>query len=83
MENEKQIKNLFERLRQNKNSVLYGNDNVTNTLIKKQRADEKHRIYFTLYFKPAKESLNENYSERREKLNFTFYTSFMDEKKYC
>lgn len=71
MENEKQIKNSFERIRENENSVLYGSDNLANTLAKKikKSADEKHWTYFTLHFKTAKKSVNGNYSERIEKQN--------------
>lgn len=42
-------KNLFERLRQNENSVLYGSDNVTNTLIKKLKKEQiKNTRYILL-----------------------------------
>ena len=76
---EKQIKNLFNKLITDENSVFYAADRINKTLINKGRksSNEKDKVFYKLF--NAIENINIIYEKEKERL--PVYTPFTEQKK--
>ena len=76
---EKQIKNLFNKLINDQNSVFFSADKINKTLLNKGRKSnyEKDKVFYNLFSKI--EDKNVIYEEKKDRL--PFYTPFIPQKK--
>lgn len=76
---EKQIKNLFNKLITDENSVFYAADRINKTLINKGRKSsyEKDKVFYKLF--NVIENRNIIYENEKERL--PVYTPFTEQKK--
>ena len=76
---EKQIKNLFNKLINDQNSVFFSADKINKTLLNKGRKSnyEKDKVFYNLFSKI--EDKNVIYEKKKDRL--PFYTPFIPQKK--
>ena len=76
---EKQIKNLFNKLINDQNSVFFSADKINKTLLNKGRKSnyDKDKVFYNLFSKI--EDKNVIYEEKKDRL--PFYTPFIPQKK--
>ena len=76
---EKQIKNLFNKLINDQNSVFFSADKINKTLLNKGRKSnyDKDKVFYNLFSKI--EDKNVIYEEKKDRL--PFYTPFVPQKK--
>ena len=80
-EKKKQVKKSLAKLREDEKSVLYANENVTNTLVKKLRKSThpKDRTLLSLCLKLKNEKPDEKYTDKSEEVFIPIYTAYTDE----
>ena len=76
---EKQVKNLFNKLIKDQNSVFFSSDRINKTLLNKGRKSnyEKDKVFYNLFKKI--ENKNVIYDEDENRV--PFYTPFTPQKK--
>ena len=82
MEDEqKQVKNLFEKLINDQNSVFYPSDKITRTLLNNGRKSsyEKDKVFYKIFNLIEDKDIIYNFDTDKPKL--LFYTRFVEQKK--
>ena len=76
---EKQIKNLYEKLVNDQNSVFFSSDKINKTLLNKGRKSryEKDKVFYDLF----KKIENKNIIYEKNESRVPFYTPFVPQKK--
>ena len=77
----KQIKNLFQKLIKDKNSVFYLANKINRTLLNKSRTSsyEKDKIFYKIYIRLEDQEVI--YDDDNEKERIPFYTPFVEQKQ--
>ena len=79
MEEQKQFKNLFKKLINDKNSVFHSSDRINKTLLNKGRRSsyEKDKVFYKIF--NTVEDRNIIYEDDEDRI--PFYTPFVEQKK--
>ena len=79
IDEQKQLKNLFKKLINNKNSVFYSSDRINKTLLNKGRRSsyEKDKVFYKIF--NTIEDRNIIYEDYEDRI--PFYTPFVEQKK--
>ena len=79
MDEQKQLKNLFKKLINDKNSVFYLSDKINKTLLNKGRRSsyEKDKVFYKIF--NTIEDRNIIYEDDEDRI--PFYTPFVKQKK--
>ena len=78
----KQIKNLFNKLIKDRNSLLYLADKIHRTLLNKSRTSsyKKDKVFYKIYIRlKDQEIIYDN--DNKEKERIPFYTPFVEQKQ--
>ena len=78
----KQIKNLFNKLIKDRNSLLYLADKINRTLLNKSRTSsyKKDKVFYKIYIRlKDQEIIYDN--DNKEKERIPFYTPFVEQKQ--
>ena len=79
MDEQKQLKNLFKKLINDKNRVFYSSDRINKTLLNKGRRSfyEKDKVFYKIF--NTIEDRNIIYEDDEDRISF--YTPFAEQKK--
>ena len=77
----KQLKNLYKKLVENENSVLFAADQITTRLLNKVKKSsyEKDQVFYKLFKKIQNDNEDEDVIEENSKI--PFYTPFVEQRK--
>ena len=76
---QKQAKNLFEKLINDQNSVFYSSDKITKTLLNKGRKSSYEKVFYRIF--NLIEDKDVIYDFDTDKPKLPFYTRFIEQKK--
>ena len=83
MDEQKQLKNLFKKLINNQNSVLYSADKINKTLLNKGRRSsyEKDQVFYRIFNLINQKDVIYDDNDYENKPRIHFYTPFVEQKK--
>ena len=79
----KQLKNLYKKLIENENSVLFAIDKINVRILNrlKKSSYDKDQVFYRLFKKLENEENEEKEEEEEKELQIPFYTPFVEQKK--